>query len=1052
MTAQPWQLVSIPVNGGVDLRTDSARVQPPKVLAAEDASLDVPGRARKRPGRRRKTPATYQMNQFSMGDAGTLVSAAKQNVPIREARWLGVQPNGRALLHADGALLAESGGRWFHRGYIDQIRVTARNLISDNGEGTVSLVDMAVAGDIAVVAWGNASQSYVRFIVYDLATMAPIIESSPAAAVLKKPRLVGIPGTGTVYLFYLDGANLRCIPIQSSTIRTADLLTYDASIGSLKAQTPVTDVGAGLLYDVAIVGDRIALAYVNTGGDVKLGYVEQNGKAEGTYATEVPGAAVVAVAVHHSTAKDKTLLGWASDASTFVKIREWTAAATTFTSGTLTTVDAAAPATIKQLALHGRSEFWIVLYETGGVTLHNRIVNVRAVGTAGVRNITVVRHASLTSKPWMDSATNRFYAVMVYENQTQPAAQVTYFVWSASPGTEGISSGGQFINPPYNENVRLVVGSFWQGFAGGVWPTTHLAAVTVVGRKAYFALPYRVRQNETSKTLLPRPIMIEHAPFDMQALIPGPDASYAPGGVLWRIDDAICAQFSGEVAKAAAEAGFLLAPENCSGVGLNLGGGGLLASTSYTYRPYYRDLATGERSAAGPPYTVNTGVGNNAVRHTLQTLNATNHGLVVIDLYRTVGNPLANPFFFLATTVYNSLGADTVTIDDVVGDTALQSRERDYLTLGEVMEGGPPANAVIAVGDGRVALAGFAEDDGLILVSKLRGAGEPIRWSPFLRVQADSPTPGPIVGMAWRAADLIIWRRRSIQVVSGRGPDNAGQGGVADPAQTISFEVGMGSARSLVRIPQGWIFQALDGTYWMLGLDLQLSYVGADVEPLKDSCTGAFVIQAQKQARFVTATRTLVYHYDNGGWTIWPFAAVSGAVLPDGTGLYLPSASSAVVLEDDPTGYRDDGAEYHHRLELPWFRPGGQQGEILVRRILFAGGYEGKHRPLVRVAYDYEPGFNDSYEWDADNVVATVIQGDGTAVFGGESRLNVATQRYQFSVPLARQRCMAIKVEILDQSAGGANQLGASYWLSDVAFEVAPAGVGHQDEERRRAT
>lgn len=1013
----PWQLAEIPV-GGVDLRTDPLRVAPPKVLAAENVVLD--GRARKRLG----SALRAEIARLVRAPDGTNY-AQPRNVLIREARWVAAEESGRVLLHADNLLFGESGGRWFLRGHLDQLRVTAGRIQSD-GYTSIAETDAGVAGDVFVMVWAYPG----KLAMYDLATGAAIHPIIALPTGCERPHCVTIPELSTCLVFahdVNDTNRLYCIPVVGPHVRGAALSDF----------TPIViDTFSGR-YDVAVVGQRVVLVH-KKGTDIVRRYIGPNGQPDGASQTEPLGAgAVDAIAVAYSPVSGRFLVAWGDTAGNALKARDYNADATLSANAAVTTIDTLT--NYKRITIGVRGTTWTLLYETGDAVLHNRLVTRAEWNTAGAPALPGhrLRHASLRSKLWQDPTTDRWYCVVAYERQTQPSVQVTFFVY----GIRGFDDGA---DPGVYEEPFVLVGIVWPGFAGGVLQDSHhLTTPAIIGRTVRMALTYRTQQTEAGKTMVARPLTLEHAPADMMTLAQGPDgASYVPGGMLWRIDEGA----DGIVT----EAGFALGPENVSAVGQ--AGGAKTASASYNHRYYYRDVTTGERSAAVGTVTVATGVGQGTIQHTVQTLTHTRHRNVVIDIYSTAANPNAASPFYLAQTVANVTTADTVVTTDALADAVLITRARDYLTLGELSEAAPPACEAIAIGQGRAALS--IDEDGTLRLSKQRGSGEPLRWSDLLIAIADHPVPGRPTALAWNGADLVVWRSRAIQVLGGRGPANSGAGGTLEATRAVSLDVGCRSARSLVRIPGGWLFQAIDGTYWALDLNYQLSFVGQDVEPHTEPCLGAFLVLARKQAHFVTAAGELVFHYDIGQWTTSTRGAVSAAVTPDGTALYLPSSSSARLLEDDDS-YRDDGVEYNQRLRLAWFRPGGLQGEFELGRLLLAGGLEGLHRALIRVYYDYEPGHQETFEWRADEVVETIVAGDGTQVFGGPSRRVTATQAYHFAVPLARRRCMSVGIEILDRSVGGASELGASFWLSAIGYEWRPVqaagAAGYRLEERRMA-
>lgn len=1030
----PWQLVEVPV-GGADVNTDPMRVEAPKVLVAENVALDVPRRARKRQGVRTRAQLVRMVVPLT-------TSIAMRTLDVRDARWIGTEVSGRILAHVDNVLLSESDGQWLVRGNIDQMRISAGRPQWDafSSAGTPTVSDMGVAGDVMLMAWSRGSGLAVG--LYDLATGAGITSVFRPTNGAHTLRIATIPELETAILFYDGGAGtIKAMPVVGPSARTTAPL---ASI--LQTQTVVSDAITGpAIFDVTTVGSRVVLAYVNNAGGIGRVLVDATGRPDTVQTDPHSGGAgtPTAIAVNYPDSAGRFVIAWGSDAG-FLRARDYNVDTSLSAHAAITVIDTLTA--YKAIALSVRGTIWTILYETGAAALHNRLIS-RATWDPGSASVPAgaanrLLHASLRSKMWKDAATDRWYVVVAYESQTQPSTQVTYFVYAVTTGDSGADPGA------YEAFDFVLVGILWPGFAGGVLPLSSLASPVVTGRTVRMALTYRAKQTELTKLNSVRPVTIEHAPTDMQSVVNGPDgASYMPGGMLWRIDEAL-GHVNGP-ASSVSEAGFALSPENCTGT--PAAGGALTVSASYTYKFFYRDYSTGERSSAFT-FVFATGAAQGTMNLVIQTLSHSNRLNVVIDVVRTEANPTPSSPFYLVASLLNDITLNTVNYADTLSDAVLKTRERDYLTLGEVDEAAPPACEAIAMGQGRAALA-LADDDGTIWLSKQRGAAEPLRWSDILTIAADHPTPGRITALAWNGPELVVWRERGIQVLTGKGADNTGAGSTIEPARIVSHELGCSSARTLVRIPAGWVFQADDGTYWQLGTDGQLSYIGADVEPLRAPCLGAFAIFAEKKVEFVTATGSLVYYYDSGVWATSTIAGRSAASTPAGVGLYLPSSTSPLLLEDDLTGYRDNGVEYVQRIKMPWFRPAGVQGEIKVRRILIAGGFEGRHRPRARISYDFEPGHQETYEWQAEQVVASVVAGDGVSVFGGNTRLNVATQVYAYAIPVTRERCMAIGIELLDRAVGGTDYLGASFWVTAVGYEWAPAEVagsaGYRYEERR---
>jgi hypothetical protein len=300
---------------------------------------------------------------------------------------------------------------------------------------------------------------------------------------------------------------------------------------------------------------------------------------------------------------------------------------------------------------------------------------------------------------------------------------------------------------------------------------------------------------------------------------------------------------------------------------------------------------------------------------------------------------------------------------------------------------------------------------------------------------------GSLTGLiAWNTA-LVAFRERGIYTVSGPGPDNAGNNGVfADPSP-VSEDIGCAYQASVVRVPPGILFQGEAGI-WMFGGG-GLQYVGADAEGLVVDVTTIVAAAAHTKRGEVwfgteLGTSMLVYNYLTQAWsTVVPGDAgarikalcMLGGLLHYGTGDSVAFREQSGKLDQDDAGV---STSYSQLLETPWIRvTPDMSGEERVLGILFAGKYEGSHKPRVRIAYDFaytgsNPTWTDTKEWTA-----------------------TSDAFWQFEVRPSRQRVRAIKIEITDQANVGT--LGASFTLSALALRVMSEGAVKPVEPAKRA-
>lgn len=313
-----------------------------------------------------------------------------------------------------------------------------------------------------------------------------------------------------------------------------------------------------------------------------------------------------------------------------------------------------------------------------------------------------------------------------------------------------------------------------------------------------------------------------------------------------------------------------------------------------------------------------------------------------------------------------------------------------------------------------------ADDPAMIVPSKLSATGLSPEWNPIMGIRTHDAGHGPVVAMASLDDKLVGFKEDSLFYVYGDGPNNLGAGSFSGPHRIESGGVGCVNRRSVVRIPDGIIFQGQRGFY-LLDRGLSLSYIGGPVEMLDDGAlaapllvVAALAVGKRGEARFYCASQAaLAMGYagaQNASDQVLIFNYISG----QWTRLNQSNARAAVVWQDQPTTVdrdfliskeSDTSWVYSDGTIRPivttaWIKPIGlTQGYQRVWRAEFLLRYfTGDLR--IEVGHDYEEAFTTTHQWTQAQLLAL---GSGNATDGYRVRLAVFPKR---------QKCEALRFRV----------------------------------------
>ena len=575
----------------------------------------------------------------------------------------------------------------------------------------------------------------------------------------------------------------------------------------------------------------------------------------------------------------------------------------------------------------------------------------------------LLRSVGLASKAFYLSSTGNTYVLLTYAGLMQP----TYFLAD--------SSGN-------------IVCKLAQSNGGGYYPTTNMPQVNINGNQVQIAYLYKdllASVNKTTPATTGSQIAgiynqtgINLASFTFTtngsetAELAG--SLQVTGGFMWQYDGA-----------KPVEHNFHLFPEDLQATWSATGGAvvakpdGTTNTNAYWYQATYEWTdAQGllHRSAPSVPISVTTtGSGTaGSITVNIPTLRLTykvSPNPVRIVLYRW---SVANEVYYQVTSITapqtNSTSTDSIAYVDTLADASIIGNTILYTNGGVVENIAAPAITDLCPFNTRL-FAIDAEDQNLLWYSKQVIENTPVEMSDLFTLYV-APTisaigaTGPMKCLFAMDDKLIIFKKDAIYYVTGIGPDNTGASNDFSNPTFITSTVGCANKASIVFMPNGLMFQS-DKGIWLLGRDLNTTYIGAPVENFNSyTVVSANNIPGTNQVRFRLSNGTaLVYDYYFGQWST--FVGVNGisstiyqsletiitapiTVSPPNSSAYQIAPQ---VYQETPGVYLDGTNPVLMSLQTGWMNLAGIQGYERLYQVLFLGNYLSPFTLNVQFAFDY---------------------------------------------------------------------------------------------------
>ena len=481
---------------------------------------------------------------------------------------------------------------------------------------------------------------------------------------------------------------------------------------------------------------------------------------------------------------------------------------------------------------------------------------------------------------------------------------------------------------------------------------------------------------------------------------------------------------------------------------------------SYNYRAVYRfedSKGNIHRSGLSPQlsFQLSANYQNIDILIPMVNLTAKYAYSTFLELYRTTnGGTLfykVSDLSVSSSTISSSSNSKVynyIKIKDVQTDAELQQQELLY-TTGGVLENTPVGAASIMESyKNRIFLGGLEEQPNRLLFSKVSSNFVPVEFSDSLTVEVPEPG-GKLVALKRMDDKLIIFKERSIYMLTGEGPNNLGEQNDFIEPQLITSDIGCKFANSVAFMPKGLMFMSQKGIF-LLNRSLGIEYIGAPAEDYRDlTITKTTVVPKKSEVRFLASDGpTAIYNYFLNMWYTYSDHRGPSSCLV-GNDYFLATFKDKVYKQISTTS-SFDGASVPMKIETGWLSFAGIQGYQRVYRMLLLGEYKSPHKLLIKIAYNYDDvwqqeklvdvtSYTESYTYGGPTTGTQQTYGDpsGTSAiaYGGKDNT-----QYQIRLNFAKQKCESIKISIQEiegsNPSGDAESAGPGFTLSNLSFIV----------------
>jgi hypothetical protein len=930
--------VPVLVNGALDTKTNPKLLQPGALLELENMYQLKTGELRLRNGFAAfgKTTlaggALQGMRSVFPGLSGEVMSLSDSTASPAVIPTLSVRAGTPAAIGGTTANWTNTFANQLGLQYLWQSAMSSR-LVARAGETVMtvpsdaSLPDQASGGGVVHLAWQAPLATTFTHAIFDAAT----------GTILYGPA--GLPAVTATQWKTVYSQGFHCaVGVDSATNNLVIRKVSSAFVATDSTIAAAAVSAAQPWFDVMVdsVSGNIVIAYRATAGGVSVRTYNPatNATVLGPVNTAGADASMTMGWLDNSAATGSFLLGTAgAGAGLVVRVMSQAALAVTATN----VLDAAATANVRNVTGYVRTGVadYVALWDVTAAATYNTMVR-RGDWTGAATLQSLFRSYGLVSRAFK-MTDGLWYLLCSYDSTVNSA----YQLFTTRQTVYGIDGFG--LAPHLSAVDRK---------AGGSLSACCLASVRSLPSGGY-GIPVSVRASKAQRVI--GELQINNAARTLRPRELG-RTLFIPGGLLTQHDGA-----------GVSWASFPLVPE--APAVATRATGAMTPGGSYDYYVVYRRTdASGRviRSAPSVPTTVviGGGDGSTTVTYKIPRLLPGYYSWTTVEFYRRGPTATGASAINLvgSTTVDPETVADTSTFIDTISDLTAAGNELLYTTGGILDNFNPPSHQLLEVNQTRVWLVS-AEDPTELWPSKEYKAGAGIGFNPLLAFKVTGDGAGAITALASMDGRLIVFKSTAIWVITGDGPNDAGQG-TFNPPSNVSRSIGTVLPGSVVLTPDGVMFQSANGIY-LLDRGLGLTYIGAAVEQytLAESVVDAAPVTGQTQVRFVMPSgRCLVWDYHHKRWYTFKLrvdtsgvasTVVSCADIPSGWCYALADGS---VFQETPGVYSDVNGTTTAivpRLGFPHLDLNGLNGYQRVYAIQVLGDVTGACTLSIDAEYDY---------------------------------------------------------------------------------------------------
>lgn len=888
-----------------------------------------------------------------------------------------------------------SRDRWIDKGSLISISSSSAAVIRNNDQQRYG--DVASLSGLEVYVWED-SRDGIRYNLVDSVTGATLIHDSVVSATGRFPRVVALDSC--FIITFIDSADSE-LKTRRISVGTPSLIGAEITIA--------VDVAPARFYDVERFNDVILVMY-NTSTELMLGYITSQGEIGSSGANGYPDPVEVAAAPVPSGA----IVSDEEGLRAFVFTGETTAITCYAYGQNLLLLDSdvsvptpGANGNVTAVLIESGAVRCFYEQESGVESAENRVrqvaVTFNGTSLSATPSAVEIRTVGLVSKAFIVSG--RSYVTVAHQSPTQG----TYFIVDESGAVVAKMATSKAAGLNY--------------VAEGPTGRRTLSHVAIVDGSYVIPLSVRNRLITLDSTTASGFVGIDRFAFNfdksnLDSATLGKNLHVA-GGVLHMYDGA-----------AAVEHGFYLYPERVVLDGVT--GGSLTASKTYRVR-VVAEWVDGQgqihQSAPSAPVSIELGGLETAIEVDVPSLLLTAKQRIKLVAYRTLED--GTTVYYRAGEAFNDTVIEHTTILLTQSDDVIATKEVLYTVGGTLDNIVAPAPVAITTHRNRTFLV--STEDSSVWYSREHVEGEGVAFSDGQRIKFDN---GTAVGSLDER--IAFFTDSSIFVLSGQGPNDAGEQNDYGPPEEIISDVGCVDARSLIETPIGIMFQSKKGIY-LLDLSLTPRYIGDRVENYNHlTVSSAVIIEDDNEVRFTTEEDVcLVYNYFFDQWYTFSNYKALGAVFALDT--YCHVTAEGRVNKQIANHYMDNGRRISMVLETNWMQFAKLQGFQRIYRWALLGDFVSHSVCRVKLAYNFESVYNETVYFNTVNGLGAEVYGDGeygeAVVYGGGN-----SQVFEFRSKPSRQKCESFKmrieeVDIISPEGGG------SFALTAINLEVGIKGT-----------